>query len=299
MLKKLLISLLLLMAYAIPMQAQNFSFELSYQSFRPFIHFHLDYESQNYRHDYESAYLKGYMDGVIDEYYYHHRYNELVYDSRIYEAGYRDGFRDRELLISLRGYNWYQRHRFTYNDYYNPGYSVRIWLDGLSLAFLQAPAYRLPKRWKHRAHPHVVHYRKWIAGNRHHKKFNRYRSAVRIGKNHHKRNRLYERQAIKPNYRFDKKHNNRGNRYTDKRFRHNRGKGAFKNNRIERSRGKVKHRKSVGKSNNSRRSRGAVKAQKRQVRGRGTVKQNRGGKKEKSSRGKKRGKRNRGGRGGN
>jgi len=296
MLKKLLISAILFMAYAMPLQAQHFSFELSYQSFRPFIHFHLDYESQSYHHDYESAYLKGYMDGVIDEYYYHHRFNELVYDSRIYEAGYRDGLRDRELLIRLRGHGWYHRHRFTYNDYYEPAYSVRIWLDGLSLAFLQAPTYRLPKRWKHRAHPHVITYRKWIAGNRHHKKYDRYRSAVRIGKNHSSRNRLYERQAVKPSHRFGKKHLNRGDRYSDKRYRENRGKGVFKNKRVERSRNKVKQRKAVGKNNSSRRSRGAVKEQKRQTRKRGTVKRSRGGsKKEKSNRGRKRGKRNRGG----
>lgn len=296
MLKKLLISVILFMAYAIPLQAQHFSFELSYQSFRPFIHFHLDYESYNYGHDYESAYLKGYMDGVRDEYYYHHRFNELVYDSRVYEAGYRDGFRDRELLIRLRGYDWYHRHRFTYRDYYKPSYSVRIWLDGLSIAFLQAPAYKLPKRWHHRAHPHVISYRKWIAGNRHHKKYDRYRSAVRVGKKNTNRKRLYERQAVKPNHRFGKKQLNRGDRYSDKRYRDNRGKGVFKSKRIERSRGKVKQRKAVGNSNNSRRSRGAVKEQKRQTRKRGTVKRNRGGsKKEKSSRSRKRGKRNRGG----
>ncbi len=300
MFKKLLISAIVFLGYAIPMQAQQVNFELSYQSFRPFIHFHLDYESRSYHHDYESAYLKGYMDGVNDSYYYNHRFNDLVRDARIYEAGYRDGYRDRSLLIRLRGHNWYHRHRFAYNDYYNPSYSVRIWLDGLSIAFLQAPAHRLPHRWKHRAHPHVKKYRGWIAKNRYkHNKYRGYKSAVRIdgrfnGKKYNNRNRLYERQAVKTSHRFRNKSVNRGDRYERKNYWENRGKSGYKNKRIERS--KVRQRKAVGKNTKQVRSRGAVKNQKKQSRKQGTVKRSRGGsKKEKSSRGKKRGKRNRGG----
>src|SRR5699024_225742 len=91
-----------------------------------------------------SAYMKGYMDGVNDARYYRHRFAAMVHDFRMYETGYRDGFRDRELLIRLRGRSWYQRHRFGYDDYYAPTYSVRIWLSNLSMAFIQAPSRRLP-----------------------------------------------------------------------------------------------------------------------------------------------------------
>jgi hypothetical protein len=295
MFKKLLISAAVFLFYALPLQAQNVHFELSYQSFRPFIHFHLDYESRSYHHDYETAYLKGYMDGVNDSYYYDHRYHDLVRDARIYEAGYRDGFRDRELMIRLRGHRWYHLHRFAYNDYYDPSYSVRIWLDGLSIAFIHAPAHRLPRHWNRRAHPHVKKYRGWIA-KKHYKnkyKYKGYKSAVNLGTRYSKRDNLYERQDVKARSRYRSKsayknHSGKNGLRQNHGTKVHRGKG----NRIEKSR--ERQRKITGKNDRPRRK--AVKEQKRTPRKRGTVKRNRGGsKKEKSNRSRSRGKNNRGG----
>lgn len=292
MLKKLQILLPLLIVFSIPLQAQHINFELTYQSFRPFVHFQLDFDNRSYHHDYESAYFKGYMDGVNDSYYYRHRFDDLVRDVQIYETGYRDGFRDRELLIRLRGRNWYHRHRFAYNDYYSPSYSVRIWLDGLSIAFLQAPAHRLPYRWKHRAHPHVKKYRGWIAKNRYkHNKYRGYKSAVKVGHRNNNRGKLYKRQALKTNNRFRNKSAYKKHQKKDRsNYRQNRGTRTYKgkSKRVERS--KEKQRKVVG--NNDRQRRKAVKEHKRTPRKRGTVKRSRGSKKEKSKRSRSRGNRN-------
>ncbi|HLR25669.1 MAG TPA: hypothetical protein VK112_07350, partial [Fodinibius sp.] len=167
--KKQLILYSLLFAYILPSQAQNARISLDYQSFRPFIHFQLNVGNDPYRSfqdGYRSAYMKGYMDGVNDARYYRHRFAAMVHDFRMYETGYRDGFRDRELLIRLRGRSWYQRHRFGYDDYYAPTYSVRIWLSNLSMAFIQAPSRRLPRHWKGRAHPRFKKYRRWYKRSR-------------------------------------------------------------------------------------------------------------------------------------
>ena len=167
--KKILILLSLLFVCIAPGEAQNVHISLDYQSFRPFIHFQLNFGNDPYRSfedGYRSAYVKGYMDGVNDARYYRHRFAAMVHDFRMYETGYRDGFRDRELLIRLRGRNWYRHHRFGYDDYYAPTYSVRIWLSNLSMAFIQAPSRRLPRHWKRRAHPRFKKYRRWYKRSR-------------------------------------------------------------------------------------------------------------------------------------
>lgn len=295
MIKKLQILILLfLFAFSLPLAAQYSHVEFSYQSFRPFVHFQLDFDSHGYSyHDsYRSAYLKGYMDGVNDSYYYQHRFADLVRDRRIYEAGYRDGLRDQRLMIRLRGRSWYHRHRFHYNDYYSPSYSVRIWLDGLSLAFLHAPAYRLPKHWKRYTHPHFKAYRKW-ASNKHYykKKYKKHYRFDDVERRFKKRIRNYRKRAVNERQRYRKsdsydRDNRSKSRYRQNRFA-NPGKGNSKFKRShERKRKAFKHsrrtdrRKAVGKSGKRQRSRGAVK-------------QKRGGKKEKNkgSRSRKRGKR--------
>ena len=191
MIKKIQLLLFLLIAFNLPLAAQHSYVDISYQSFRPFIHFQLNFDSYGYDysyHDaYEAAYLNGYMDGVNTSYYYRHRFDDLVWNIDAYKAGYRDGYRDYRLIVRLRGHGWYQRHRFSYHDYYDPYISVRIWLDGLSLAFLQAPAYKLPHRWKHRAHPHVITYRKYMHTGYRYDDFNKYYSSANVERRFEKR----------------------------------------------------------------------------------------------------------------
>lgn len=274
MIKKLQILLLLLFVISLQLAAQHSRFELSYQSFRPFVHFQLNFDNHgyDYRNAYESAYLKGYMDGVNSSYYYRHRFDDLVYDINAYESGYNDGFRDQALLISLRGRHWYKRHRFAYDDYYSPSYSVRIWLDGLSLAFLQAPAYRLPRRWKHRAHPHVKHYRKYMAKRRHHRGYDDYYSSANVERRFKKRTRSYQRHAKAHNVK--KRHRKNVNRARGQfkgrkfnknhSFKSNRGKKVNRSRTVKRNnRGRIhkqesKRRKAIKKSNNKKRKRGTV-----------------------------------------
>lgn len=219
MFKKIPILLGFILLLNTPLAAQHTHFELSYRSFRPFIHFQIDIGSYNPGYNtYESAYMTGYMDGVNDSY-YPSRNRQIA----AYRAGYQDGLRDGQLLIRLRGRRWYQRNCFTYEDYYAPTYAVQIWLEGLSLAFLQAPAHRLPPRWHHRAHPHLRKYRKWMSHHGHHKKFDGYYSTANVKRRFSKRIRKYRRKlnaAKKRNRgRFVKGH--RGNK---KRYKSNRGR---------------------------------------------------------------------------
>jgi len=214
MFKKLPILLGLIFVFNIPLSAQQVHFELSYQSFRPFIHFQIDINNYNRSYGaYESTYMTGYMDGVNDSYYPGNRIREIA----AYRAGYRDGLRDGQLLIRLRGRRWYKRNCFTYEDYYAPTYAVQIWLEGLSLAFLQAPAHRLPPQWHRRARPHLRKYRKWMSRRGHHKKFDAYYSAANVKRRYSKRIHKYRRKlnhAKKRNRgRFAK-----GNRGPKKRF---------------------------------------------------------------------------------
>lgn len=244
MIKKLLLLFILSMIYVMPAKGQDVHVELDYHSFRPFIHFQLDFGSRPdriYRSGYRSAYLKGYMDGVNDQRYYRHRFTDLVHDFRMYEAGYRDGFRDRALLIRLRGRNWYHRHRFVYDDYYAPAYSVRIWLSGLSLAFLQAPERRLPRRWRRRAHPRFKKYRRWYKKRRHYGDYDDddyedyedydeddydddyeddddYRSYASLEKRYRNRVKRYERQARKVKKRYRQKASYKEKRSSQGRF---------------------------------------------------------------------------------
>jgi len=194
MLKKLPILLGLLTIFNAPLAAQHAHIELTYQSFRPFIHFQL--EINNYRQSYnpyESTYLEGYMDGVNGKYYF----GKVIGNIRAYKAGYQDGFHDRALLIRLRGRRWYIRHRFVYDDYYAPTYAVRIWLDNLSLAFLRVPEHRLPRGWRRRAHPHLKHYRHWMHKRLHHKGYNNYYSASNVERRFKKRIRGYRQKINK------------------------------------------------------------------------------------------------------
>jgi hypothetical protein len=161
--KKLLLILGFIIAVNVPLNAQHTQFELSYQSFRPFIHFQININSHRSHYNaYEEAYLQGYMDGVNDALFLGGRFADRRINVRAYRSGFKDGFRDRALMIRLRGHGWYQRYRVSQNAYYVPSLAVQIWLDGLSLAFLQAPSYRLPPRWQHRAHPKFKQYRKWM-----------------------------------------------------------------------------------------------------------------------------------------
>lgn len=181
MFKKILTFLLLLIVVNIPLAAQHTHVELTYQSFRPFIHFQLNFTNHDaYDYDsYESTYLNGYMDGVNNEYYFGPHFIAPQHVN-VYRSGYRDGLRDRILLIRLRGHGWYKRHRFAHDDYYAPELAVRIWLEGISLAFLQAPAHQLPSRWQHRVHPRVKEYRKWMARHSHHKDYDHYYSSTNV-----------------------------------------------------------------------------------------------------------------------
>lgn len=165
MLKKITLILVFQFLIGLQLVAQHTSVELSYLSLRPFIHFQLDFGSHGYDayDSYESSYVNGYMDGVNkSRHYLYDRFHPYWYEEA-YEAGYRDGFRDHKLYVRLRGYSSYSRHRFNRHDYHSPYYSVRVWLDGLSVAFLKAPAYKLPNRWEYHAHPDVKKHRRYMA----------------------------------------------------------------------------------------------------------------------------------------
>lgn len=231
MLKRLPILLGLVIICNVPLAAQNTHIELTYQSFRPFIHFQL--EVNNYRRNYnpyESAYLNGYMDGVNDEYYF----SNLTRDIRAYKTGYRDGFRDRSLLIRLRGRRWYMRHRFAYDDYYAPTYAVRIWLNNLSLAFLRAPDRRLPRGWRRRAHPHLKHYRKWMRKEWHHKNHSTYYSSTNVERRYEKRIRGYRHKLNKAKKRSRRNDSYDRNQFERKRFRQRIDSKASHSSRINR-----------------------------------------------------------------
>lgn len=293
MFKKLQILILLLFAFSLQAAAQYTHVEFSYQSFRPFLHFQLDFDSHGYHNSYETAYLKGYMDGVNDSYYYNHRFADLVRDRRIYEAGYRDGLRDHRLMIRLRGRAWYNKYRFHYDDYYSPTYSVRVWLDGLSLAFLQAPAHRLPKHWKYRAHPHFIKYRKWYSNKHHYKK--KYGGHYRfddVERRFQKRIRDHRKKAVQYKKRHRKDASYARSHRSDVRFRNNRAggsgkKGVFKRSN-ERKRKSIqtrsKERRKAFKSNRGNERRKSVGKSDKRKRSRGAVIKKRGDKKEKSKR---------------
>uniref|UniRef100_UPI0035670C5C hypothetical protein n=1 Tax=Fodinibius sp. TaxID=1872440 RepID=UPI0035670C5C len=208
MIRRLFVTTLMVGLFSVPTDAQSTYIELGYQSFKPFVHFQLNLGNapNYYRDSYQSAYLKGYMDGVNDAYYNDYRFYELVRDIDIYEAGYRDGYRDRDLLIRLRGRSWYHRHRFVYNDYHSPYYSVQIWLDGLTFAFLQAPRHRLPDRWIHRVHPKVRRYRARMHKRNHYAHIEkRYKKRVkRLRKDARKSRSRYRTQKGRKNYRSGK-----------------------------------------------------------------------------------------------
>ncbi len=188
MLRKLLLVLGFVMLLNTPLVAQNTHIEISYQSFRPFIHFQLDVNTYRpYADSYESVYLQGYMDGVNDEYFYGPSLVDIIRNVNAYRRGYRDGFRDRELLIRLRGHRWYRNHRFGYDDYYAPTLAVQIWLEGLSLAFLKAPEHRLPPRWQYRANVHVKKYRKWINQRSYRREHDNYYSSRNVERRFKKR----------------------------------------------------------------------------------------------------------------
>lgn len=292
MFKKLQILILLLFVLSLQVAAQYTNVEFSYRSFRPFVHFQLNFDSYSYHDTYESAYLKGYMDGVNDSYYYHHRFVDLVRDRQIYEAGYRDGLRDQRLMIRLRGHAWYHKYRFRYDDYYSPSYSVRIWLDGLSLAFLHAPAHRLPKRWKHRAHPHFIEYRKWVTHKHHYKKKNKsYHRFDNVERSFKKRIRNNRKKAVQEKKRYGKNAVHIRSHQTNVRSQINRTDRSGNRSTFNRSNErKVKTIKT--RSNDHRRT--VDKSSKRQ-RSRSTVKQKRDGRTEKSKRSRNHGRRGNGG----
>jgi len=181
-----------------PSQAQQTHIELSYQSFRPFIHFQINIDNYHRHYDsYESTYLTGYMDGVNDKYFAGIPYVGRPINIKGYRNGFRDGYRDRRLLIQLRGLLWYKRYRFADDDYYAPEYAVRIWLERLSLAFLQAPAHRLPSQWQHRAHPRITKYRKWMSKRSRYQGYDDYYSSPNVERRFHKRIRSYRQKLNK------------------------------------------------------------------------------------------------------
>jgi len=196
MLKKIKYLLLIQFLISVPASANEFYVELSYTSFRPYIHFQLDFESYGYNEydAYQSSYLKGYMDGVNTSYHYSYDRHDPYWYENAYEAGYRDGFRDHRLLIRLRGQAWYHKHRFVRHHYYSPYYSVRIWLDGLSFSFLHAPAHYLPARWEYYVHPRVKKYRRSLA-YRHHNNRGYYKGHHKIERVYRKRISQYRKQA--------------------------------------------------------------------------------------------------------
>ncbi len=208
MFKKIVTTVILIGFFSVPMAAQSTYIEVSYQSFKPFIHFQLNLGTQHsyYQQSHQSTYLKGYMDGVNDAYYHDYRFYDMVYDIDMYEAGYRDGYRDRTLLIRLRGHSYMRNHHFSYNDYHSPYYSVQIWLDGLTFAFLQAPRHRLPDRWTHRVHPKVRKYRNRMKVSKHHTRIERrYKKRIKhLRKDAHRMHKRYTQKKGRNSYRSGK-----------------------------------------------------------------------------------------------
>jgi len=155
--------------FSVPANAQKHHVELSYTSFRPYIHFQIDFESHGYHaYDaYDASYLRGYMDGVNKSHHYSYKWDPRYWHYDAYEAGYNHGYKDHKLMVRLAGYNTYSRHRFRTSHYKTPYYSVRVWLDELSLAYLYAPAHRLPHGWTRHISPVVVDFRYTIYKNDH------------------------------------------------------------------------------------------------------------------------------------
>ncbi len=218
MLKKITLIIVFQFLIGLQLVAQHASVELSYLSLRPFIHFQLDFDTHGYDayNSYESSYVNGYMDGVNkSRHYLYDSYHPYWYEEA-YEAGYRDGFRDHKLYVSLRGYSSYKRHRFNRRDYHSPYYSVRVWLDGLSVAFLKAPAYKLPHRWEYHAHPKVKKYRRQLAVN-HRKGYSgsyKYHHADRVYKKRTYQSRKESRRYKKNLYRGNSHEKRSNNGYT-------------------------------------------------------------------------------------
>jgi hypothetical protein len=173
MIRKLLLTTAILSFVWVSAAAQSIHADLSYQSFRPFINFSVELGSyDSYQRDsYQSAYLKGYMDGVNRSYYDDYRFYELVHDIEAYEDGYRDGYRDQALFSGLRGYERLSYRPFEYDDYYSPYYSVQLWLNEISFTFLSVPSYRLPRHWSRRAHPSLRRYRTHFKNKRYHSRY--------------------------------------------------------------------------------------------------------------------------------
>lgn len=264
MLKKLPIALLFLMVFNMPLAAQHSHVEFTYQSLRPFVHFQLDFHSYGYNYDsYERTYLKGYMDGVNDEHYYGHNIADMLFNINAYRKGYQDGFHDRQLLIRLRGLAWYQRYRFARDDYYAPVFAVQIWLEGLSLAFIQAPIHRLPDRWQYKAHPDLKKYRKWMANrsvnverrfkkriHKHRKRMNKVKKRKRRAISHDRNRGDRNRYRHRPKYDTDRdRHGNRSRSVNKERSR--RSRDVKKDNRRQQTR--EVGRKRVRETNESKR----------------------------------------------
>lgn len=220
MLRKILLPLLLFGFISVTADAQSFHASFSYQSFRPFVNFQLeigndrgyhDNYAYGYQNPYESAYIKGYMDGVNDAYYLDYRFYDMVRSINAYEAGYRDGVQDRLLYLRLKGYNRLRHQYFTYADYYSPYYSVQIWLNRLSFTFIEAPAYRLPRHWARRAHPRMKRYRAWAHGKDHHKRYrDEFRKYYDERREHLRQRSQYVQKQYRKNHRNYKRENRRG-----------------------------------------------------------------------------------------
>lgn len=150
MIRKIAFVLVPFLLVSVQSKAQSVHIELGYQSILPFVHFQLRFGGDRHRHDrysrsYRRAYMRGYMNGVNDQRYYSRRYREM----RAYKAGYHDGFKDRGMLIRLKGRNWWHRYRFSRRDYRSPSVAIRVWLKHISIVFEKGHRHR---RWRHRSH---------------------------------------------------------------------------------------------------------------------------------------------------
>ena len=245
--KFIFILLIIQWIFSEPANAQKHHVEISYTSFRPYIHFQIDFESHGYHaYDaYEASYLRGYMDGVNKSHHYSYKWDPRYWHYDAYDVGYQHGYADHKLMVRLAGYNTYKKHRFRSSHYHSPYYSVRVWLDELSLAYLYAPAHRLPYGWNRHVSPVVVDFRYTIF-----KKPHKGYYAHEFKRDYRKRSYLYKKQV---HHTQKKKHHAHDSKF-DRRHRSDSNR-EFKTRRFSRER--QEHR--TRKSNVVKRERSAVK----------------------------------------
>ncbi len=85
----------------------------------------------------ESSYLKGYMDGVDNDFYSMNKLYEGTESTDAYIKGFSDGVADYEIYENNKCASIKERKdRFSFADYYYPKYAALQWLEDLSYSYV-------------------------------------------------------------------------------------------------------------------------------------------------------------------